>query len=223
MARTTSQSGPVWKSWKYNNMSKCHLRVSKSYNNVDSITLENQGGRITWKQNTQTGPKGRPSTTKDNFLRDSDPRAHSSEAALKHPGKTSKESKIHNSFSKQLWVAGADAAVPGLQLYAFVWTPTYFSSLWSLSQPKKSSFFFSPRREKGKCLLSVFWFCYTGKAAVRSRVFPGNCFDFAGQHSSFIAAFATGLEGFSKCDCRFILVVDRPKFSSWYFFFFLPS
>lgn len=85
---------------------------------------------------------------------------------------------------------------------------------------KSRLFFFSPRREKGKCLLSVFWFCYTGKAAVRSRVFPGNCFDFAGQHSSFIAAFATGLEGFSKCDCRFILVVDRPKFSSWYFFFF---
>lgn len=155
MARTTShpsQSGPVWKSWKYNNMSKCHLRVSKSYNNVDSITLENQGGRITWKQNTQTGPKGRPSTTKDNFLRDSDPRAHSSEAALKHPGKTSKERKIHNSFSKQLWVAGADAAVPGLQLYPFVWTPTYFSSLWSLSQPKKPFFFlfFSSQERKGE-------------------------------------------------------------------------
>lgn len=113
-----SQSDLVWESWKYDSLSKYHLRVSKSYNNVDSITLENQGGRITWKQNTQTGPKGRPSTTKDNFLWDSAPRAHSSEAALKHPGKTSKErEKIHNAFLKQLCIAGADAAVPGLQLY----------------------------------------------------------------------------------------------------------
>lgn len=76
-----SQSDLVWESWKCDSLSKYHLRVSKSYNNEDSITLENQGGRITWKQNTQTGPKGRPSTTKDNFLWDSDPRAHSSEAA----------------------------------------------------------------------------------------------------------------------------------------------
>lgn len=80
-------------------------------------------------------------------------------------------------------------------------------------------FFFPPRREKGKCLLSVFWFCYIGNAAVRSRVFPGNCFDFAGQHGGFIAAFATGLEGFSKGDCCFILVVDRPEFSSCFFCF----
>lgn len=208
MAWTTghpSQSDLVWEGWKYDSLSKYHLRVSKSYNNVDSITLENQGGRITWKQNTQTGPKGRPSTTKDNFLRDSDPRAHSSEAALKHSGKTSKErEKIHNAFLKQLcsWSRCSSAWSTAL---SFVWTPTCFlpcDLLFKLRRCFWDFFFFPPSgREEGKHLSSVFWFCfcYVGSAAARSRLFPGNCSDFAGQHSSVTIAFPTKLEMFSKC------------------------
>lgn len=42
-------------------------------------------------------------------------------------------------------------------------------------------------------------------------MFPGNCFDFAGQHGGVTAAFATKLEGFSKCVQHLILVVDGPR------------
>ncbi|KAJ7401414.1 hypothetical protein BTVI_96311 [Pitangus sulphuratus] len=53
-----------------------------------------------------------------------------------------------------------------------------------------------------------------GSAAARSWLFPGNCSDFAGQHSGVTMAFATKLEGFSESLQCLILVFDRPKFSN---------
>lgn len=198
-----SQSDLVWESWKYDSLSKYHLRVSKSYNNVDSITLENQGGRITWKQNTQTGPKGRPSTTKDNFLRDSDPRAHSSEAALKHPGKTSKEREKNSScFSWTTVCSWSRCSSAWSTALSFVWTPTCFPPcdlLFNLRRMFLRFIFFPSGREEGKHLSSVFWFCfcYVGSAAASSRLFPGNCSGFAGQWDGVTTAFPTKLGGFS--------------------------
>lgn len=86
-------------------------------------------------------------------------------------------------------------------------------------------FFFPSGREEGKHLSSVFWFCfcYVGSAAARSRLFPGNCSDFAGQRGGIITAFPTDLEGFSKCLQCLILVVDNLNSISSDVCFPLPS
>lgn len=75
--------------------------------------------------------------------------------------------KIHNAFLKQLCVAGADAVVPGLQLYPLVWTPTYFSPCDLLLSRRRMILLcggFFPLREKREetsfiCVLVLLLLC----------------------------------------------------------------